>query len=653
MTERRRDVELLLLPMVAAVPLYLTATISVNPLLLFHLMMAAMVVRVARGKTPDVIAPAVMRVLAIAYVAFYLVDLVAISHGAIAASTHLALFIAVYQPIEGMRRENRGQRLLTASMLFVASIASATHISILAFVILFAFLMYRQLIEMSHRDSIASIGVVAPQPPAARAAGFYLSATCLVAVVLFPVLPRVRNPFVPGMTGSLSNATTGLSDSIDFREPRTIDPDTTVVSRIWMGREAVPFFTPLRLRGSVYDRFRDNQWFPGRRINAPVTMREGTAFVARPSGFTRTAQVQQRMILGGRLLLPAGTYAVSNAGQVYEGPTHDIFMLFQLRPRETVTYEISLARTLLPRRERPVSMPEYPVTPPVAALARQIVGKETDPMAQAGSIEQYMSTRFRYVPNPSEIGHRMSVDQFLLSDRRGHCEYFAAGMVALLTSLNVPSRIVGGFYGGQLNPLTGYFVVRREDAHAWVEAWDGKSWQTFDPTPSSLRPGNAQAGLLKVYATAISDSINYFWDRYVLTFGLGDQIALAVQTLQGLRDSMLEIRASLLRNVQALGSREFLRLFLPIVILGTVLTLIIRRRRRSLFHLLATRLHDLGIVVGPSMTMEEALAELRTSRPDAAQTLAPLIGLYEEETFSATPDRGRVREFRRGVALIR
>ena len=37
MTERRRDVELLLLPMVAALPLYLTNTISVNPLIVFHL----------------------------------------------------------------------------------------------------------------------------------------------------------------------------------------------------------------------------------------------------------------------------------------------------------------------------------------------------------------------------------------------------------------------------------------------------------------------------------------------------------------------------------------------------------------------------------------------------------------------------------------
>jgi hypothetical protein len=242
----------------------------------------------------------------------------------------------------------------------------------------------------------------------------------------------------------------------------------------------------------------------------------------------------------------------------------------------------------------------------------------------------------------------MSVDEFLLRDRRGHCEYFAAGMVALLTSLNVPARIVGGFYGGQLNPLTGYFVVRREDAHAWVEVWNGKTWQTFDPTPASLRPGNAQAGLLNMYATALSDSINYFWDRYVLTFGLGDQLALVIDMMQRMRDSFGMLRQSAQANLRSLGTRAFLRLFVPALVLAVIIVLV-ARRRRSLFKLLAARLRDLGIEVGPAMTMEEALAQLRATRPEAAEALAPLIALYEEEEFSPKRDRGRAAAVRRGL----
>src|SRR5262249_8047284 len=159
-------------------------------------------------------------------------------------------------------------------------------------------------------------------------------------------------------------------------------------------------------------------------------------------------------------------------------------------------------------RVRRVAMSNYPVTPPVLALARRIVGNRTDTMGKAAAIEHYLSTRFRYIPNPADIGHTMTVDDFLLREQRGHCEYFAARMVALLTAVDVPARIVGGFYGGKLNPLTGYFIVRREDAHAWVEVYDGAAWQTFDPTPASLRPGNQQTGLVGAYALALSDSVN-------------------------------------------------------------------------------------------------------------------------------------------------
>jgi transglutaminase-like putative cysteine protease len=649
MSARRHDIEALLLPMFAALPLYATDTIGMAPLLVFHAVMAAMVVRVARGKQPDIIRPGMMKALAIGYIGFYVIDLVAISRDAISSSTHLALFIAAYQPIEGMSRDNHGQRLLSAAMLFVASIATATHITIVPYVIAFAFLIYRQLIHASRADSLASIGLAAPSQAVGRAAGFYVGATSMLAIALFPVLPRVRNPFVPGMTGALGNAATGLSDTIDFREPRSIEPDPSVVSRVWLGYDAIRFFTPIRLRGAIYDRFQDSQWRQTERAYIPVSMREGAAHVAVPAGLKRVAQVQQRLIVHGRLLLPVGTFAVSGAGQVYEGPTRDVFQIFQLRKSESVTYEVSMARSTLPLHDHVVHVTNYPVTKAVAAMARQIAGRETDPMAQAGAIEHYMSTRFRYIPNPALIGHTMSVDSFLLREHRGHCEYFAAGMVALLTSLNVPARIVGGFYGGTRNPLTGYYVIRREDAHAWVEVWDGKGWQTFDPTPSSLRPGNSQAGLLKIFMAALGDSINYFWDRYILTFGLGDQIALVFGALQSLRDSGLAFQKATqltLRSIRIRGVVEFAALAMVAILLMAF----IARRRRSLFALLAARLHELGIEVSTAMTLEEALNRLRITHPDDAIAMAPLIALYEEERFSSRQDRARAAVLRRRLS---
>jgi transglutaminase-like putative cysteine protease len=650
MSAKRREIELLALAMLAAVPLYATQTISLPPLLAFHALMTAMIVRVAAGRSPEIVPAPVMRGLAVAYIVFYVVDAAVISRNAIAASTHLILFIALYQPIESLRTKNHVQRLLTASLIFIASVATSTHIAIIPFVFAFGFMLFRQLISISHLESAANANAPALAAPSGRAAGFYVAATTALGMALFPLLPRVRNPLVPGMVGRLSNATTGLSDSIDFNQQREILPDATVVSRVWMGPDAMPFFTPLRLRGTLYERFGGNKWLQGRRDFAALPVREGATQIARPVGFTRRATVQQRLTMGGRLFLPVGTWRIDGPSPIYEGPSRDIFMVWQTRS-DVVNYDVHLARNTSPLRVGRVPVSNYPVTPPVAAMARQITGNLADPMAKAGAIEHYLATRFRYTPNPADIGHTMTVDNFLLKEQRGHCEYFAAGMVALLTAVDVPARIAGGFYGGKLNPLTGYFVVRREDAHAWVEVYDGAAWQTFDPTPPSLRPGNSQGGLVGVYASAISDSINYFWDRYILTFGLADQVTLAIAAIRTARDTLAAIGRGTQRSAGQVMTVQFGMTLLVVVAAGMVLVWVLRQRH-SLFDRLAAHLRALGIEVGPSMTMEEALDELRRARPDAAVVLAPLIRLYEEEQFSGRKDRGRVRALRRGLANL-
>lgn len=641
------ELELLFLTMFAAIPLYATQTISASSLLAFHAVMLGITARVALGRGPELIPAMVMRGLAIAYIPFYVIDAAVISRSAIAASTHLVLFIAAYQPIESVRTRNTAQRLLTASLIFTASVATSTHIAILPFVVLFGFLLLRQLMRLSREETARMTGAPVHELPFSRAAAFYVCVAIVIGAFLFPLLPRVRNPLLPGMAGPLSNATSGLSDSINLNEPRSISSDATVVSRVWMGPEAIPFFTPLRLKGAIYERFTRNTWIPGRRHYDPLDNVYGRTVLARPRGFTRKASVQQRFPIRSRLLLPVGTYEISGAGQIIEAPTLDTFSV-SASSRESITYDVSLAREISPRRPPRVRISNYPVTPAVRAMARQIVGGETDPMRQAAAIERYLSTSFRYVSDPSKIGHAMTVDQFLLQEQRGHCEYFAAGMVALMTALNTPARIVGGFYGGTLNPLTGYFVVRNADAHAWVEVWDGKSWKTFDATPPALRPGNTHDGLLQVYASAMADWVNYFWDRHILTYGLGDQIALAMDLIDQVRVAARSANDAL----SSAFNREYAK-WMAILLIAGLLAIVLSRRRRSIFDLLATHLHRLGIDVGPAMTMAEALDELRRNHPAAAAELSPLIDLYEADRFSSQSTKGSTARIRRRLAEIR
>ncbi|MFP5245751.1 MAG: transglutaminaseTgpA domain-containing protein, partial [Thermoanaerobaculia bacterium] len=595
-----RELETLFLTMFAAVPLYFTHAIGKAPVALFHLAMLVLAARVTLGRTPELIPASWMRWLAVAYVPFYFVDWRLLAGSAIAASTHLVLFIAVYQPAESLQRNNHAQRMLTTSLIFVASLATSTHITIMPFVVLFAFLMLRQLMHVSHIETVRSIGKEYGEPPSAKAAGFYLAGAVAIGAALFPLLPRVRNPLVHGILGSLQGSATTLTDTINFNEPRISSNDATVVARVWMDQEARAFFAPIRLRGMIYDRYGNGQWQQTLRGLREVPTRDGVAQVGRARGAEREAIVQMRP-QRGKLFLPSNTVLISGLpSRLYEGPGRETYYTYH---DGVVNLTVRMAFQSEPLRLQRMPRVEYPISPEIAGMARAIVGNETDPTQQAARIERYLLTNYRYVPNPADLGKIMSVDDFLLRERAGHCEYFAAGMAVLLTAVDVPARIVGGFYGGRLNPLTGYYSIRREDAHAWTEVWDGRRWVTFDATPPSLRPGSGRVNVFRDYLSAIGDSATFVWDRYVLTFGLGDQVTLAQDLIDWGRAKVAEWRERLASDARGILAPQFLGL-LSFVLIAGALAVFTMRRHRPLFDVLARHLAAHGILVGPSMTME-------------------------------------------------
>jgi hypothetical protein len=334
--------------------------------------------------------------------------------------------------------------------------------------------------------------------------------------------------------------------------------------------------------------------------------------------------------------------------RLYEGPAPETYFTYQ---DGILNLTARVATQPEPLTLKRVTKPDYPVTPQVLALARRIVGNETRPERQAALIEQYLARQYRYVPNPATLGHTMSVDNFLLRDRAGHCEYFAAGMVALLTALDVPSRIAGGYYGGRYNPLGGYYAIRREDAHAWTEVWNGLRWVTYDSTPPDLRPGSERAGAIRDYLVGLADSMTFVWDRYVLTFSLADQVSIVEETIANAR----LMQASLRKRIAADAAKIATPALGSLAIVGAIAVALffVTRRRRPIFHVLAAHLAARGIEVGPSMTIEDALRELHAQHPAAARELAPLVMLYEEEAFSARRDRSRVRAIRRRLAEMK
>lgn len=137
-------------------------------------------------------------------------------------------------------------------------------------------------------------------------------------------------------------------------------------------------------------------------------------------------------------------------------------------------------------------------------LNRDIVGNTTDPYGIALKVEEYLRANYSYSLTPPHTEYQSPYAAFLFRTKTGYCQHFAGAMAVLLRFNAVPARVAVGFTAGS-RVKDGTFVVTRNDAHAWVEAYfPGVGWVTFDPTPGRTIPGpgasSASAGFVDPFA---------------------------------------------------------------------------------------------------------------------------------------------------------
>ena len=142
-----------------------------------------------------------------------------------------------------------------------------------------------------------------------------------------------------------------------------------------------------------------------------------------------------------------------------------------------------------------------------------------------------------YYYNLSPVNNSQnSYADFFLRGKEGYCEYFAGTLVLLSRLANIPSRIVSGYYGGELNTVGDFFNFRQQDAHAWAEVWiNGKGWTQIDPT--SVIPGsnirnsynnlinNAEENTNSLFTLKAFQNLKYFfnyadfvWTKHLLSY---------------------------------------------------------------------------------------------------------------------------------------
>lgn len=123
----------------------------------------------------------------------------------------------------------------------------------------------------------------------------------------------------------------------------------------------------------------------------------------------------------------------------------------------------------------------------------------------AAVLRHFNQQPYHYTLKPPVLGQD-SVDEFLFSSQRGFCAHYAGAMVFTLRAAGIPSRVVAGYQGGEINQAGQFIQVRQFDAHAWVEYWQaGQGWRSVDPT-FQVAPERIERGLQE----ALQDEADLF-----------------------------------------------------------------------------------------------------------------------------------------------
>jgi protein-glutamine gamma-glutamyltransferase len=203
-----------------------------------------------------------------------------------------------------------------------------------------------------------------------------------------------------------------------------------------------------------------------------------------------------------------------------------------------------------------LQLPE--LDPRIAELASQISSSATNNYDKAVAIEKYLKTHYGYTLQLLRTPVADPLGNFLFERKQGHCEYFASSMAVMLRTLRIPSRVVNGFRSSEFNDITGNYVIRARDAHAWVEAYfPGYGWITFDPTPGGTvgSPQGWSRALLYFDAAAS------FWREWVVSYDSSHQYVLGHSVLSGSRSSLdrLRLRVRILYLRMMSRARKFQR----------------------------------------------------------------------------------------------
>jgi transglutaminase-like putative cysteine protease len=187
--------------------------------------------------------------------------------------------------------------------------------------------------------------------------------------------------------------------------------------------------------------------------------------------------------------------------------------------------------------------------PQIWNLARNICmenGGLVPPQERVNRILSFLSPEsgFKYSRTQQRVDRSLDpLVDFILNTKTGHCEYFASACTLMLQCAEVPARLINGYYGCEVNGLTGKYEVRQRHAHAWVESYLNHEWITLEPTPSAQRQAEVAEASDKSIISDLRHALSDFWNDGIQQMSAERQqefFAPVISTSKSLLDTIRE-----------------------------------------------------------------------------------------------------------------
>lgn len=492
------------------------------------------------------------------YLIFFIADLFRFSGALAPALVHLFTFILVNKLFNLNQQRDYYQLFLLTFLTVLAAVSFSVEVEMFYMIVLYIVLLVWNIASltlyhewMKSRETYFPISLYSPfywivvVGASAVAFGF--------AMGIFFLLPRMQLGFLGGLGKDKVQYVSGFSQKVNLGDINSIQADPDLVMRV----RVTPPVDTLRLywRGIAFNNYDGKAWsasIPGTHFLFQDS--SNFYYASRYTGSLESLVRQEffmepidtRVIFG----LDHVTRIHGSFGQVSRDPNGTLTGMAHPTTYELWSRVASVNMEQL--RTLPDDVPEpirrfYLQLPfrsqPMELLARSIASSQKSTIDRVLAVRNYLQTNYNYTTTGLPMSQGDPVSEFLFVKKSGHCEYFATSMVLLLRYLEIPARLVNGFREGEFNRIGGFYMVRNSDAHSWVEAYVGGQWIPFDPSPIQDTTGGDSLGAW-LNPRRILDSINFFWDRYILIFSGQDQI----DALYDIRDRYQEIRGKFRKN---------------------------------------------------------------------------------------------------------